>query len=128
MKQLNKGYFMKNLLITLCLSFLVSAPALAGGGHSHAADGSHNQPIKEVSVDLVIKRSAQKINQLASAGKIHSSWKGVKPNNSQKKTFGHNQEWLITFNNPDIKDNSKQNLYLFYSLDGHYIAANYSGK
>ncbi|RUM90686.1 MAG: hypothetical protein DSZ27_08325 [Thiomicrospira sp.] len=119
---------MKRTLSTTLFALFISSNTLAGGGHSHGPDGSHQYPAKTVAETVVIDKSAKKVDQLASAGKIDASWKGIKALKSEQKMFGHNKEWVITFNNPTLSDKTKQNLYLFYTLDGLYIAANYSGK
>lgn len=38
------------------------------------------------------------------------------------------KEWKFTFKNLAEKDAAKQTLYVFYSLAGHLIAANFTGK
>jgi Family of unknown function (DUF6488) len=38
------------------------------------------------------------------------------------------KEWKFTFKNPAEKDTSKQSLYMFYTLTGNFIAANFTGK
>jgi len=119
---------MKRILLTTLFALFVSSNALAGAGHSHGPDGSHQYPAKAVAETVVKDKAAKKVDQLASTGKIDASWKGIKASKSEQKMFGHNKEWVITFNNPTLSDKTKQNLYLFYTLDGHYIAANYSGK
>ena len=53
---------------------------------------------------------------------------GAKPAKAEKKTFAKGPEWVVSFNNDKIKNKTKQTLYIFYSLNGHYIAANYTGK
>ncbi|MDH5377166.1 MAG: DUF6488 family protein, partial [Gammaproteobacteria bacterium] len=62
------------------------------------------------------------------AGKIEESWAGTKPATVEKKTFSQGPEWVVSFSNKKVADASKQTLYMFYSLDGHYIAANYTGN
>ena len=65
---------------------------------------------------------------LVNKGVIDKSWKGTKPVKAEKKAFAKGPEWVVSFKNDKVKDKTKQTLYIFYSLDGHYIAANYSGK
>jgi len=114
---------MKNLLSTILLlsSLLVGLPVIAGAGHSH----SHGP----VSSDEAINRASKKVNYLAKAGKIDASWSTIKKAASaEKKTFSKGTEWVITFKNDKLSDASKRSLYMFFSLDGHYIAANYTGN
>lgn len=120
---------MKNMTITLFLSFLFfGAPAMAGSGHDH--DHGHGHSHGPISSDAVILRASVGVKRLAKTGKIDASWSKVKASGAEKKTFakGKGPEWVVTFKNPKVNDSKKQNLYLFFSLDGHYIAANYTGK
>ena len=68
------------------------------------------------------------VNRLAKTGKIDASWSGIQADGAEQKTYAKNTEWVVTFKNAKLKDSAKQRLYLFFSLDGHYIAANYTGK
>ena len=114
---------MKNLFATILLlsSILIISPVIAGAGHSH----THGP----VSSDEAINRASKKVNYLAKAGKIDTSWSKVKKAASvEKKTFSKGTEWVITFKNDRLSDSSKRTLYMFFSLDGHYIAANYTGN
>ncbi|QBZ84127.1 hypothetical protein GHNINEIG_02202 [Hydrogenovibrio crunogenus] len=119
---------MKNLITTLFLSLFITTYAVASGGHSHSPDGGHSHSHGSISNKEVINKATGKVNQLASAGIIDISWKNVKAHNAVKKQFRDDLEWVIAFKNGKIDDPKKQTLYLFFSLDGHYIAANYSGK
>ena len=33
----------------------------------------------------------------------------------------------VTFNDPAAKDKARQTLYMFFTLPGHFIAANFTG-
>ncbi len=114
---------MKCLATTLLLSFvLFAAPVMAGSGHDH---GHSHEPI---SSKEVISKSIKKVQQLANAGKIDSSWSKVKAASAEQKEYSKVLEWVVTFKNDKVSDSSKQTLYLFFSIDGNYIAANYTGK
>lgn len=111
---------MKNFITgTLILfSLFLTLPSYAGSGHSHGP----------VSVEKVKVKALKKVKYLATKGKIDASWASVTASKAKKKTFGQNEEWVVSFSNNTIKDKAKNNLYIFFSLDGHYIAANYTGK
>jgi len=125
MKPLSKplGGFMKNLAATLLLSFVLFAtPAMAGSGHDH---GQSRTPI---SSDEVISKATKKVQQLAEAGKIDGSWSKISAAGAEQKEYAKGPEWVVTFKNDKVSDSSKQTLYTFFSLDGSYLAANYTGK
>jgi len=119
---------MKQLISLLFLSTIlgISAPAIAGAGHDHDANGGHSHgPITSASAT---EKAKQKLTQLVKAGKIDASWTKTKAAKVEQKMFSKGPEWVVTFKNDKITDAAKQSLYFFYSLDGHYIAANYSGN
>lgn len=120
---------MKQLLLALCISLaLINTPALAGAGHEHGPGGSHKPHGGPVDEATIIKRATKVKNNLAEKGTISSSWKAKSYTIITKKTYAKGPEWVVTFNNYEVKDKNKQTLYIFYSLDGHYIAANYTGN
>lgn len=116
---------MKKLItrILVLFSLVMVLPAYAGAGHEH---GSHSHG--PVSADKAQDNAFKKVKFLASKGTVASSWTSAKFENAEKKTFGKNVEWVVSFKNDKVKDKSKQTLFIFLSLDGRYIAANYTGK
>ena len=120
---------MRNLVTALALSsLLMTGPALAGPGHEHDENGGHSHSHGPVSSDDAAASASKKVKQLAAAGKIDPSWAETMPASVEQKTYDKGPEWVITFKNDKVADASKQTLYVFYSLDGHYIAANYTGN
>jgi hypothetical protein len=110
----------------LFASLAFSLPIHAGSGHSHDKDGGHSHGA--ISNKKAVAKGLAKVKFLAQKGTIDKSWVGITQGSAAKKTFNHNPEWVVMFKNDKIKDKSKQSLYIFFSLDGHYIAANYTGK
>lgn len=110
----------QTVILSLTL-FLFPLSILAGSGHDH--DHSH-APVTQVQADKV---ASDIVLQLAEKSKIDASWKTVQINKSLKKKFGNNLEWVISFNNEKISDPTKQTLYIFLTLSGEYLAANYTG-
>ena len=124
---------MKNLSIISLLfaALVVAAPAQAGSGHSHDKEGGHSKhghahgPMSAVKAKT---KATSTMKSLAKRGVIDKSWSAIQPLKAEKKTFAKGEEWVVSFKNNKVKDKAKQTLYIFYSLDGHYIAANYTGK
>ena len=119
---------MKNLISTLLLllPLLFCAPIMAGAGHEHDSDGGHSHG--PISSDSAINKASKKVKQMAEAGKIDASWSGISAASIDQKDYSKSPEWVITFINDKINDVAKKTLYLFFSLDGHFIAANYTGN
>ena len=121
---------MKNLtkIYVLITAFGFAAPIYAGAGHSHDKDGGHSHSSGPISEAKAKSKATQTMQNLANRGVINKSWTSAKVVKAEKKIFSKGTEWVISFKNESVKDKAKQTLYIFYSLDGHYIAANYTGK
>ena len=116
---------MKYLAIALLFSSLLfgmqAGPAWAGAGHSHG-------PQAPVSQEEVVERATSTLAYLVSKKEIDASWAGKAVVGVKQKTFGQNPEWVITFKNGEIKDASKETLYMFFSIGGERLGANYTGE
>lgn len=110
-------------IATLTVSCFAAPTAFAGTGggchfHGHA-------PVKEA---LVVGCASDYKDSLASKGKIDAAWKSVKLDKAETVEGKTMKEWKLTFKNPAEKDATKQTLYMFYTLTGNFIAANFTGK
>lgn len=113
------------VIFTLALMLLPMA-SMAGSGHEHEHDHDHShEPVTQGQAE---QAASKVVLRLVEKGKIDASWKKVQIEKSLKKKFGQNMEWVVSFNNKAIRDPEKQTLYVFLTLTGDYIAANYSGK
>ena len=112
----------KTLTTLLLLSMMFAGSVFAGPGHDHGH--SHGPISSEAAANSAIKR----VGALVDAGKIDASWSAIKPASVEQKTYAKGPEWVVTFKNDKISDKSRQTLYLFFSLDGHYLASNYTGQ
>lgn len=83
---------------------------------------------KYVTTSYIAGDAKREIFDLIRSRKIESSWLDVKPSSIEKIKVNNHIEWLITFNNPQIKDVSKQKIYLFMNIYGDVILINYDGK
>ncbi len=107
----------------LVISFAVAPAALAGGGGACHFHG--NAPVKE---PIVTGCAHQQKDALINGGKIDATWKTVKLDKAETIEGKSMKEWKFTFKNPAEKDASKQTLYMFYTLTGNFVAANFTGK
>ena len=107
--------------VLLVSSLLFVAPVMAATGHDHGAGGhSHGS----ISSNEVIVKATQKVKSLVESAKLDKNWADIKADGA--KTQGN--EWVVTFKDAKVSDVSKQTLYVFFSLDGVYIATNFTGK
>ncbi len=112
---------MRNLIVSAVFGLtMISATAtvLAGPGHSHAP----------VAKEAVAGMAVEKRDQLVKSGKLDKSWSGVAISNIEQKAYAKGPEWVVTFRNDAVADPAKRTLYMFYALDGHYLASNFTGK
>ena len=114
---------LKTLLFSLFLS-LCSATAMAGSGHDHGHSHSH-APVNQATATT---NATEVVAALVKRNKLDESWASIKPSSVEKKVFGGAPEWVAVFVNDKITDTDKRKLYVFLTLGGDYIAANYTGE
>jgi len=108
----------------------LSTTALAGSGHDHGHSQGHghshdNTPINETTAKA---NAVEYVAALVKKDKLDNSWASISASEIQQISVNGNPEWKIVFVNEDIADTEKQNLYVFLTLGGDYIAANFTGK
>ena len=116
-------------LTTLLLGFILSLStfsAMAGSGHDH--DHGHSHSYTPVSQDKAGANAAEIVVALINRNKLDKSWESIKASSVEKITVQGNTEWAIVFVNKSITDIKEQKLYVFLTLGGDYIAANFTGK
>jgi len=120
---------MKTLIKTAIVAVALTCGTLyAGGDHSHDGEHGHSHTQVEVSKADIKNGAIQELESLVQKGKIDKSWSNTPVSDMKKKQFHHNTEWVVSFKNKDIKDKTKQTLYIFFSLYGKTTGANYTGK
>lgn len=116
---------MKTLATTLVLSSLLfGAPVMAGSGHDHG----HTHASTPADKKTVEKNAAKVKDALVESNKIDKRWASIAVTSSEKKIVNEGSEWLVIFANEKIEDPKKQKLYIFMTLGGEYIAANFTGN
>ncbi len=116
---------MKNLIATALLIalFATATPALANEGgncHFHGA-----RPATE---SVVLGCAKQRKEALVKSGKLESSWQALQHNAIEQVDGKKGKEWKVAFKDPAAKDKAKENLYMFFTMPGNFIAANFTGK
>lgn len=109
---------------------LFSAAALLGAAPVFADKGSscHFHGSKPATEETALTCAAQRKDTLVASGKLDASWKGVKHEKVEQVDGKKGKEWKVTFKNPQVTDSAKQTLYVFLSLPGNVLAANFTGK
>ncbi len=114
---------LKILLLGFILG-LLSMTVMAGGNHDHGHSHSHTQ----VTQTVAQTKATEIVAALVKRKKLENSWSSIVASSIETKTFNGNPEWLAIFVNTKITDTDKQKLYIFLTLGGDYIAANFTGK
>ncbi len=113
---------MRRYIICLLAALALSVTsAYAGTGHSHA-------PVTPVKEEQAIKNASDAVAAITKKGKLDASWDGLKPKEAKTVTNQYGQEWVVIFNNPKVADQEKKTLYVFLSMDGQYLGANFTGS
>ncbi len=119
---------MKQVFISVFLSTLLfSLPSSAGTGHDHDHGEAHDHSSAPITSVKATDKAKKLITRLVNKGKLSKIWLSATAVKTEKKSFSKGPEWVVQYKNTQIKDIKKQNLYVFYSLSGQYIAANHSG-
>lgn len=107
----------KTIIFSIFLA-LSSPVALAGTGHSHA-------PVTQEQAEV---NASKVVSTLVQRGVIDKSWGEIQIQQSEQKQFGNQTEWVVSYTNESVSDPGKRTLYIFLTLSGEYLAANYTGK
>lgn len=120
---------MKTLIKTAIVAVALTCGTLyAGGDHSHDGEHGHSHTQVEAGKADIKNGAIQELESLVQKGKIDKSWSNIPVSDMKKKQFHHNTEWVVSFKNKEVKDKTKQTLYIFFSLYGKTTGANYTGK
>ena len=99
--------------------------AVSPATSSAHSDGHGGPAIKEPEAVAVALKHTK---HLVKRGKVEKSWEEIEEGTGKLKPFGKSQEWVVTIVNSKAKDPAKRTLYFFLTLQGKYIAANFTGK
>lgn len=116
---------MKKIIFSAAvITTLLAAPAAfanAGGScHFHG-----NAPAKEA---VVVGCAKTQISELVAKEKVEMSWKSATLDKAETVEGKSRKEWKLTFKNPAALDANKKALYMFFTLNGNFIATNFTGQ
>jgi len=106
--------------------FLFAQTALAGPGSGHSHGHEHHQG--PITSEQAVNKATKHIQKLIEKGTLDASWSSVTSKTVEEKSYGHGPEWVVTFENKAIEDREKQTLYVFYTINGKYLASNFTGQ
>lgn len=112
-----------SLFVALALSALSPMTQASLGlpaGHNHTVQ---NPIVRDEALDI----AARILEKLVEKNFVATSWLSVKPAAADKNKTATGEEWKIRFNNPKEIDPAKRSVYIFLTVTGEYIAANFTG-
>ena len=110
-------------IATMATSLFFAPAAFAGGGGKCHFHGS--APAKE---SVVVGCAKEQVNGLVASAKLEKSWKTAQFDKVETVEGKNTKEWKLTFSNATASDAGKKTLYLFYTVSGNFIAANFTGS
>ncbi len=116
---------MKYLIATASLIAALGAsnPVMATEGGS-----CHFHGYKPATETVVVGCAMERKATLVKSGKLDASWQ-ARPHSQIEKVDGKKgKEWKVAFKDPAAKDKSKETLYMFFTMTGNFIAANFTGN
>lgn len=78
--------------------------------------------------ETVASCALQRKETLVKHGKIDESWQSIPQDKIEQVEGKKGKEWMVTFQDPNAKDKTKETLYIFFTTTGNFIAANFTGK
>ena len=103
---------------------LGATPAAFAGGDSDC----HFHGAKPATEATVLGCAAQRKESLVGSGKIDKAWQAIKHDKAEMVDGKKSKEWKVTFKDAAAKDKSRETLYMFFTLPGNFIAANFAGQ
>lgn len=120
---------MKNTLKSAAFAaFALSAALTASTALADAGSSCHfhgNKPAVEATVSTC---ATQRKEQLVKGAKLDAAWQAIKIEKIETVDGKKGKEWKVTFKDAAAKDKSKETLYMFFTLPGNFIAANFTGQ
>ena len=112
------------------MAAIVATISFGNIGMTWAAKESscHFHGNKEAAPETVSNCAMQRKATLIEKGKIAESWQTIPQEKIAQIDGKKGKEWLVIFRDPDAKDTAKETLYMFFTLTGNFIAANFTGN
>ena len=116
---------MKNLFAITAFVACFAATSVTFAGEDSSCHFHGSKPAAE---STIVSCANQRKDALVKNGKIGGSWKTIKHDQLALVDGQKGKEWKITFKDAAAQDKTKENLYMFFTQSGNFIAANHSGK
>ncbi|MDH5545891.1 MAG: DUF6488 family protein [Gammaproteobacteria bacterium] len=119
---------MKKVLVLLVAGLLATSVFAHEGHKGHGSGNPYKDfdiPIEQKDAETFAKSV---IDRLVEKKKISESWRNAGFLGATQKVFKDQPEWVVSYKNVSIKEESKQVLYVFLSTYGEFLGINYTGE
>ena len=118
-----------NLSATALFTGLLIGSAPLNEARADAGGKCHFHGKKEATEETIIRCAEYHRGRLSKKGSIETTWNAL-AHESIEKVVGPKgkQEWRVVFTQPTPTDEAKKKLYMFFALNGNFLAANHTGK
>lgn len=110
------------------IASLVAAFAATPSAFASEGGSCHFHGYRPATEAVVLGCAVQRKDALIASGKLDKSWQAVKHDKAEMAEGAKGKEWKVTFKDTAAQDKAKETLYLFFTLPGNFIAANFTGK
>jgi hypothetical protein len=107
---------------------LLAAFVISAGSASAHDSPCHFHGKKPASENTVKACADQRKAALLKAGKIDASWQALAPASVVLGPGPKGEEWRVIYENPQLDDAAKRRLFMFFTPQGNFVAANHSGQ
>lgn len=116
---------MKTFIHAVIFSLVTFAPVLSTADPGNACHFHGSKPAAEATI---LQCANQRKETLIKGNKLDKSWTSIKYESIAYVDGKKGKEWKVIFNNPQAPDQTKTNLFMFFTTVGNFIAANYTGQ
>lgn len=119
---------MKDSIRALFTCAVVATASLGSAAFAAVGGGCHFHGDTPASQQTVVDCASKRKDALITSGKLDASWKPVRQDKVEQIEGKKGKEWKVSFKNASSTDKTKDTLYMFFSLPGNFLAANFTGK
>jgi Family of unknown function (DUF6488) len=116
---------MKNLFAIFVFATNLNFAPVAFAGEDSSCHFHGSKPAAE---STIIGCANQRRDALVKSGKLSAAWTAIKHEQLALVDGQKGKEWKISYKDTAAQDKTKENLYMFFTQTGNFIAANHSGK
>lgn len=116
---------MRTLISAIVFSLFTLTPLVSNAGPGGSCHFHGSKPAAQTTI---LQCANQRKAALVQDGKLDKSWTDIKQASVDYIEGKKGKEWKVVFANPRAPEQTKTNLYLFFTPPGNFIAANHTGQ